>query len=115
MLIGALAISTSTAEVKELTSTNQAIARECQRYGLDYDRVLANQTGIDAEEGYAARRRWWDYGIALIAISIFIWLAHGALRLPMQINMFWVMILLILMVLIFLAGTWWLWKKADFS
>ena len=46
MIAGALAVSTAIASAKENASTNAALLRECTRYGLDYDRVLAAQSGI---------------------------------------------------------------------
>ena len=119
MLLGALAISTSAAGAKEYASTNRAILRECVRYKLDYDRVLASQTGSQtgsrAGELHAGRRRWWDYGILIVAIGAFAWLADGVARPNISMNLFWVWILLVLLVLIFLSGGWWLWKRTGFS
>jgi glucose uptake protein GlcU len=45
MIAGALAISTAVASAREQASTNMALLRECNRYGLDYNRVLAAQAG----------------------------------------------------------------------
>lgn len=115
MLLGALAISTSTAGAEEHRSTNRAILRECDRYALDYERVLACQTGHDAGERAAAGRRWWDYAILVVAIAVFAWLANGVVRPAVPMNPVWVAILVVLLVLVLLAGGWWLWKKAAFS
>ncbi|HEX4020590.1 MAG TPA: GRP family sugar transporter [Acidobacteriaceae bacterium] len=115
MLLGALGISTSVAGGGEQTSTNQAIARECDRYTLDYFRVLAAQTGIETEETPATRRRWWDYLIALTAVGIFAWLAHGTIRPPLEMNMFWTGLLVLILVFTVLGSGWLLWKHTHFS
>lgn len=115
MLLGALGISTSAAGTQEHKSTDQAIARECDRYRLDYSRVLAAQTGLETENGLALRRRWWDYAIAATAMAIFVWLGREAARPPLQMNMGWVSALLLVLLLMLLGGGWWLWKKTRFS
>ena len=43
MILGALAIGTAVASEREMSSTNEAVLRECDRYGLDYNRTLAAQ------------------------------------------------------------------------
>src|SRR5216684_6994430 len=45
MILGALAISTAVASSRENHSRNEALARECHRYGLDYGEVLLAQSG----------------------------------------------------------------------
>ena len=115
MLLGALAISTSVAGAEEHLATNRAIMRECEHYALDYDRVLASQTGNIAGEKFTRGRRWWDYGILIGAIGIFAWLANGVARPDVSMNLFWMQTLLVLLVLILLASGWWLWKRAGFS
>src|SRR5690348_14502986 len=59
MILGALAISTAVASAKENSSTNEAVLRECNRYGLDYHRTMMAQAG-DEFGGRDERRRWWD-------------------------------------------------------
>lgn len=115
MLLGALAISTSAAGMNEIASRDQAIARECKRYGLDYERAVMAQSGMEEVSSPAKSRRWWDFGIAILALSVFIWLAQGVRRAPIPMNSFWIAVLLVLSILMFLIGGWWLWKKADFS
>ena len=57
MILGALAISTAIATEREHSSTNDALLRECHRYGLDYQQVLqrysseAGGTGNNVETG----------------------------------------------------------------
>ena len=67
MLLGTLGISTSVASSEENAATRQAILRECDRYSLDYVRVLNAQTGRDSRGQLQKDRRWWDYAIAIVA------------------------------------------------
>jgi hypothetical protein len=46
MIAGALAVSTAIASAKENTSTNAAVLRECNRYGLDYGRIAHANAGL---------------------------------------------------------------------
>jgi drug/metabolite transporter (DMT)-like permease len=112
MLLGTLAISTSAAGADELRSTNRAILRECDRYSLNYQRVLASQTGHHVGASSVGGRRWWDYGILVVAIAVFGWLANGVVRPAVPMSPIWSSILVALLVLILLAGGWWLRKKA---
>ena len=115
MLLGAFAIGSSVPAAEECVSTDAAILRECERYRLDYDFVLASQTGKASAERPVASRRWWDYGILIGAVGIFAWLADGVVRPDIAMNFFWTGTLLLLLVLIFFGGGWWLWKRAGFS
>src|SRR5271170_1526294 len=74
MILGALAISTAVASAKEHSSTNEAVLRECTRYGLDYHRTIMAQTGDELDKHAACPRYWWDYLIVAVAISLFVWL-----------------------------------------
>ncbi|MHB1936099.1 MAG: EamA family transporter [Acidobacteriaceae bacterium] len=114
MLIGTLGISASVASGEEHSSTRQAILRECDRYSLDYLRVLNAQTGKDSAKNLTTRRHWWDYAVAIIASGIFGVLAAGAKRPPLPMNMVWTYGLLAFLLLIFLGAGWWLWKKTRF-
>lgn len=79
MILGALAVSTAVASAKEQSSVQQALLRECDRYGLDYRQTLAAQAG--EEFGKAGeRRRWWDYAIVAAACAVFLFLASQAQR-----------------------------------
>ena len=55
MILGALFISTAKASAGEHSSSNEALERECNRYGLDYNEVLLAQSGD--ELGRADDRR----------------------------------------------------------
>ncbi|HET6207941.1 MAG TPA: GRP family sugar transporter, partial [Terracidiphilus sp.] len=60
MIFGALAVSTAVATEREHSSINQSLLRECNRYRLDYDRVLRAYGGT-REALSKNPRAWWDY------------------------------------------------------
>ena len=92
MILGALAISTAVTSTKENSSTNEAVLRECNRYGLDYQRTMMSQAG-DEFGGRNERRRWWDYAIVLTATAIFLVLGLRATVPPLTMNLRWVVVL----------------------
>ena len=127
MIFGALAVSTAVASARENASTNVAVRRECQRYGLDYDRVLAAQSGnsqqtrsvpnpaLTSALTRSARRRWWDYLIVVLAVGVFLWLGLQA-RVPvLAMNFTWLAILAAVLVASALAAGYGLWKANRFS
>ncbi len=113
MIVGALAISTAVASAKENSSTNEAVLRECNRYGLDYNKTLLAQAG-DEFGGKEEKRRWWDYAIVLIATAVFITLGVRAVVPPLAMDTRWVMILSSMLVLSLGAGAWSLWRRTRF-
>jgi glucose uptake protein GlcU len=113
MILGALAISTAVASSKENTSTNEAVLRECNRYGLDYHRTVMVQAGHEFG-GREERRRWWDYAIVLIATGVFVWLGVHAVVPPVAMNLRWVGTLGLLLVLSLIVGGWSLWRRTKF-
>lgn len=114
MILGALAISTAVASAKEQSSTNEAVLRECNRYGLDYHRAIMAQAG-DEFGGRDERRPWWDYVIVLTATGIFVALGVRAVVPPLPMNLKWVAALGILMVMSLAAGGLSLWRRTRFS
>jgi len=113
MILGAMAIGTAVASSREQTSNNEAVERECFRYGLDYNRTLAAQVG-DEFGGRDERRRWWDYAIVAAACSIFLWLGARAVVPPLAMNMNWVAILGAVLLVSLAVGGWSLWKRTRF-
>jgi hypothetical protein len=113
MILGALSISTAVASAREDTSKNEAVLRECRRYGLDYYRTLAAQSG-DEFGGRNERRRWWDYAIVLAATGVFLWLGVRAVLPPLVMNLRWIAVLGGLLLLSLLAGGWSLWRRTRF-
>ncbi len=114
MILGAFAISTAVAGAREHSSTNEALLRECDRYGLDYNRTVASMAG-DEFGGRDERRRWWDYAIVLAATGVFVWLGVHATIPPLAMNMHWVALLGVILLLSLVAGGWSLWRRTRFS
>ncbi len=114
MILGAFAISTAVAGERERTSTNEALLRECERYGLDYNRTLAAMAG-DEFGGRDERRRWWDYAIVLLATGVFVWLGLQTRMPPLTMNLRWVAVLGVALVVSVVAGGWTLWRRTRFS
>ncbi len=113
MILGALAISTAVASAKEHTSTNEAVLRECHRYGLDYNKTMMAQAG-DEFGGKEERRRWWDYLIVLTATAVFVTLGVRAVVPPLAMNLRWVAVLGLLLFVSLVAGGWSLWRRTRF-
>lgn len=113
MILGALSISTAVASEREDTSKNEAVLRECRRYGLDYYRTLAAQSG-DEFGGRNERRRWWDYVIVLAATGVFVWLGLRAVVPPLAMDLRWIAVLGGLLLLSLIAGGWSLWRRTRF-
>ena len=112
MILGALAISTAVASAKENSSTDEAVLRECNRYGLDYHRTIMAQAGD--EFGGRDERRWWDYAIVLTATGVFVWLGVHALVPPIAMHLRWIGVLALLLVLSLIVGAWSLWRRTRF-
>ena len=113
MILGALAISTAVASAKEHSSTNEAVLRECNRYGLDYHRTMMAQLG-DEFGGRDKRRRWWDYAIVFAAVGIFVALGIRAVMPPLAMNFRWVAVLGAILALSLIAGGFSLWRRTRF-
>ena len=114
MILGALAIGTAVASAREHTSNNEAVLRECDRYGLDYHRTLAAQAG-DEFGDRNEERRWWDYAIVAAATGVFLWLGLRAIVPPLNMNMGWVGVLGVVLFVSLAAGGWSLWRRTRFS
>ncbi|WP_419805188.1 GRP family sugar transporter [Terriglobus sp.] len=113
MILGALAVSTAVASAKEQTSVNQALARECDRYGLDYQRTLLAQTGEEFDR--SERRRWWDYAIVVAACGVFLFLATEAQRPALSMNVRWIAVLAVVLVFSLVAASMRLYRQTRFS
>lgn len=115
MILGAVAISSAVAPASEHASWHAAMVRECERYGLDMERVTAAQMGEDPLAGEAPPSRKRDAVIVAGAAAIFVWLARGTVRPPLRMNLGWMAALITgMMVLLFACG-WLLWKRTRFS
>lgn len=117
MIAGALAVSTAVASERENASTNAALARECERYGLDYGRVLASYgaTGAAGDGRAWLGRDWWDYSIVAASVGVFVWLGWQARMPELGMNLVWVGVLAGVGVVSAVGCGWWLWRATRFS
>jgi drug/metabolite transporter (DMT)-like permease len=114
MIGGAVAISLAEAPASEQKAWQDAMARECERYGLDRARVQAAVSGEDPV-GQGTRRAWWEVVIVLAAVGIFVWLATLAERPPLAMNTSWVWLLGIASLAILSVAASMLWRRTRFS
>lgn len=113
MILGVLAISTAVATGGERASRNRAVKRECERYGLSYERVLAANEGTeftDREPG----RSVWDYCIIAAAVGVFIWLGTNAAVPALHMDYRWLTVLVVVLLATALGFGWLLWKTTRF-
>lgn len=114
MILGAAGIGTAVASGKEQNSTENAVLRECQRYGLDYERTLIALSG-DEFGNRSEKRRWWDYVIILAATAIFVLLGVHATVPHLAMNLHWIAVLSTILLLSLALGAWALGRRTRFS
>jgi hypothetical protein len=114
MILGALAVSTAIATEREHASTNDALERECERYGLDSTRVLEAYHGAQSG-GREFHRDWWDYAIVLCALGVFVWLGVQARVPKLAMNFTWTAVLTLVLVVTAAVCAWKLWKTTRFA
>ena len=114
MILGALSISSAAAGQREHASTQQALARECDRYGMQYGEVLAEYAGSQQSEA-GQKRDWWDYAIVVAAVGVFLWLGTIATRPAIPLNLHWVAGLAAVLVVTLAACGYALKKTTNFS
>src|SRR5271157_6649929 len=112
MIAGAVAISLAEAPASEQESWRASQRREAERYQLDSEPTKASALGEAA--GRRAGRRWWDLLIVAVAVGIFFFLARGAHRPPMMINLLWTPLLAFAMLGFLFSCGWVLWKRTRF-
>jgi hypothetical protein len=113
MIAGAALISSASASGKEHTSRNEAILRECDRYGLNYYKTLSAMSGEEFSKN--ERRRWWDYAIVAAATSIFLVLGLQARAPSLAMNKMWMGVLAGFLLLSLIVGGISLWRRTRFS
>jgi hypothetical protein len=114
MILGALAISTAVASSRETTSRNEALARECDRYGLQYGEVLLAQSGEEFTNR-SRGRRWWDVAIVVAASCLFLWLGVNAVVPPLAMNLRWIAVLSLALLGALVGAGWALWRQTRFG
>jgi drug/metabolite transporter (DMT)-like permease len=115
VIVGAGAISSAVAPEAEQTSRRLATFRECERYGLDIQRVEAAVAGTDPLSDEASGRRWWDAVIVAVALGIFVFLAALTERPPFSWDLGWAAGLSIAMIAVLLGVGYLLWNRTRFS
>jgi len=115
MIAGAVAISLAETASAEHSSWHRAMQRECDRYGLDTGELQLALRGEDPLGHEEHARRGWDIPIVLIAVGIFVWLAHWAKRPPIAIHTPWAIVLVVAMLAFLIACGSLLWKRTRFS
>jgi glucose uptake protein GlcU len=115
MILGALSISSAVAPAEEQAFCREAIARECQRYGLSLEQAEAALLGKELGSSRGGDRRWWDILILAGAVAVFVWLACGVRRPPIAISATWTVLLTAVMVVVLFLCGWLLWKRTRFS
>jgi drug/metabolite transporter (DMT)-like permease len=115
MIAGAAAIGLAEAQRGEQLSWKMAVQRECDRYGLDPERVASILQGNDPLSDEQPKRHWSETLVLLAALGVFVYLAAGATRPAIAVHAGWMAVLagasLVLLVLCGLL----LWKRTRFS
>jgi drug/metabolite transporter (DMT)-like permease len=115
MIAGAIAISAAEAPASEQAARQRAIARECDRYGMDLARVEASMRGEDVLADRRPRRRWWESLIGVAALAVFVWLGLQAEGAPIHADPLWIAVLSAgTLVFLGVCGTL-LWRRTRFS
>ncbi len=112
MILGTLLISTARATGRETLSRDQALERECLRYGLDPFVVRMAQVGGELDR---SRRRWWDWLLIALATGVFLALARVAVLPPLPFNRTWVAVLGIVLLATLGGCGWRLWRVTRFT
>jgi len=115
MIAGAVAISMAEARESEQRSWQVAMERECDRYGLDRESVARTVAGEDPLADRHSGRRWWELLVAAGAVALFVWLAAGAERQSIQVNVGWMAVLVVSSVAMLIGCGRLLWKRTRFS
>lgn len=119
MAAGAWAVSSAEAPDSERSAWRGAVERECLRYGLKKEHLIASLEGGDALEigskRNRSRRNTFDLAVLLGAIAIFVWLATTAGRQPVAINPVPMAMLMAATLAFLVVGGLLLWRRTRFS
>jgi drug/metabolite transporter (DMT)-like permease len=115
MILGAVSISMADPGASELVNWRQAMNRECDRYGLDTQKVAEVVAGDDPLAQHPPVRRWWEALVMFVAVGIFVWLGIGTRSQHLSISMPWMIVLVAGTILpLGIVGTL-LWRRTRFS
>ncbi len=116
MVAGAAAISFAEAPESEKVSWNTAMERECDRYGLERERVGLILQGDDPlSRESSPRSRRWELLVVAVALGIFLWLAFQAERQPIAFSIPWMLVLAAATLVFLVVSGVLLWKRTGFS
>ncbi|HEY6292382.1 MAG TPA: GRP family sugar transporter [Terriglobia bacterium] len=114
MILGTIAIASASAPSGEQAARSRAVARECDRYGLDPDQVEAALAGEDCPER-ERRGRWLDLLVAAVAVGTFVWLGASARRPAIEMNLAAMAVLSAATLAVLIAAGYALWKRTRFA
>jgi hypothetical protein len=89
--------------------------RECARYGMDPGRVASSLLGEDPLSREKPARHWWEAGVAVAAVAVFVWLAMGATHQAVAVSLPWMAVLLVLTFVCLIVSGLRLWRRTRFS
>ena len=115
MIAGAAAIGFAEAKGDEQSSWKKAVQRECDRYGMDRERVASILQGHDPLSDQRPKRHWWELLVALAAMGVFIYLAAYATPQAIAIHTGWMVVLGTASLVLLIACGALLWKRTRFS
>lgn len=114
MVAGALAISTAVPSLMERSSQNEAVMRECDRYGLEFEIAKVHPAGtVRPEEDNG--RSWWDWAIVAAAVGVFVWLGVHAKVPPLEMHLRWLAVLGVILLAAVIGAGWALWRQTAFE
>ncbi len=115
MMVGAAAICSAEAPESEHSARREAMERECNRYGMELERLEASMRGEDVLARQKPRRHWWESLVGLAALGIFVWLGSFAKRAPIAVDLVWLAILSVATLVLLLVCGLLLWRRTRFS
>lgn len=115
MILGATAIGKAEAPAIERASWRKAVERECDRYGMDIERISAIGEGHDLVSADSGRRRWWEALVVAGAVGVFVWLALSAEAPGIAMNWVWTGVITGVTMAVLAVCAVMLWKRTGFS
>lgn len=114
MIVGALAITSASASIKERDSYMSAIVRECGRYSFDLAETIKAYHGEHSASAPEEKRPWWDFLILALAAGVFVWLAVGVQRPPIAMDLASAAALIVILFVFLFGSGWMLYKETRF-
>ncbi|WP_420238703.1 EamA family transporter [Telmatobacter bradus] len=115
MIVGAAFIGAASASASEVSSWNNAMNREINRYHLDRVRVEAVLKGEDPLANQKPERHGWEYALPVVGLALLLWLG-ASVRMPaIALRTSWMMVLLVASLGLLMVSGFMLWKRTRFS